>query len=350
LNKHPVDETIGLVDGDDDLPIAGQISRAIGAGLPLESGLRALAEQTRSRRTKRALLDLSNRLEAGTPLMNALRESSADLPRSMRALVEAGMETGRLDAVMQYSIDQAQRATWLRQSIWLSLAYPLFLIWLGTCICAFILLQIIPQFKQIFEDFGTELPGLTLAVLGVSSMFKHVGWSPALAFIPIMIVMTMLGQVSFIKRRLSSIPVFGAVFRFAALSDFCQVLALLLESRLPFPKAVRCAANASDDLWLIRRCEEFSLDLDNGEPADQAARVAGLPNALIQVFRHASSDRTVIDALRSLSELFAARCSVSTRLLTAVLEPFAVVIVLSFGAITAVAVFLPLIKLLNDLS
>jgi type II secretory pathway component PulF len=72
------DEIFG--SGGDMLPIASQISQTIRARLPLESGLRALAEQTRSRRARRALRDLSDSLEQGVPLDIAIEKSSPDLP------------------------------------------------------------------------------------------------------------------------------------------------------------------------------------------------------------------------------------------------------------------------------
>ena len=335
-------------------PVVSQMSRAIRAGLPLESGLRALAEQTAWGPTRRALLQLSEDLERGMPLVEGIRVSKARLPRSMSALVEAGMETGRLDTVMKYSVEQSKRATWLRMQIWIALAYPLFLFWFGTLICAFILLTIVPQFKQIFEDFGTELPGLTEFLLGLTSIAVKIGWGPILLCFPVLIMLCVvfmtLGRSQFGQQWSNSIPLLGSVFRLATLSDFCQILAILLESKLPFSKALRFAALASNDRWLARKIQVVAHDLDQGATPDQAATLSGLPNSMSQVFRYASSDRTGVEALRGLSDLYAARCSVSSRLVSTILEPFAVIVVMGFAGTTAIAVFLPLIKLLNDLS
>ena len=334
--------------------MAGHVNHAIRAGLPLESGLRALAAQTRSRGTRRALVELSDNLERGTPLVEAIRESESRLPRAMTVLVEAGMETGRLDSVMQYSLEQSQRASWLRQEIWMSFAYPLFLLWFAISICGFILLWIIPNFEKIFEDFGTELPDLTRALIQLSRMTQQIGWIPLVVILPLLISGLILvlgfGQSRFSRRWSSSIPLLGSVFRMATLSEFCQVLALLMESKLPFSKALRYAANASDDDWIARKCRAIALEIENGTTADEAAFLAGFPNSLRQVFRHVGAHGTAIDALRSLAELYAARSSVTTRLVNSILEPFAVLLVLGFAGLSAIALFLPLIKLLNDLS
>ena len=353
--KDQIDESILLEIVDNaSIPLASQMNQTIQAGLPLESGIRALAEQTGSRRARQALLELSDRLEQGVPLAEAMSGAQSRLPRSMSALVEAGLETGRLDTVMQYSVEQSQRAGWLRQQIWMSLAYPMFLLWFASGICAFVLLTIIPQFKSIFDDFGTEVPGLTMALIKLSDTALIFGWRPVLAIMPLIILawspFLALARSRLGRRWSTSIPLLGSVFRLATLSDFCQILAILMNAKLPFSKALRFAANASDDYWLDHKCQRMAADMDEGATPDEAAVLAGLPNSLTQVFRHVSSDRTVVEALHGLSDLYAARCSVSSRLVSQIFEPFAVILVVGFAGTTALAVFMPLIKLLNDLS
>ena len=198
------------------------------------------------------------------------------------------------------------------------------------------------------------MPGLTIALLGLTKLTGQIGWGPILTFIPALVIFGILfltfGRSRIGQRWSTSIPLLGTVFRLATLSEFCQVLAILLESKLPFSKALRYAASASNDYWLTRKCQVLAHDIEDGERPDEAAMQAGLPNSLAQVFRHASSDRTVVEALRGLSDLYAARCSVNSRLVSTILEPFAVIVVMGFAGTTAIAVFLPLIKLLNDLS
>lgn len=350
MNK---EEIIDLDQGN-IVSMSSQVAETIRSGLPLESGLRALAEQTRSRRTQVALITLSERLEQGMPLAAALEASRAHLPQSMGALVEAGLETGRLDGVMQYCVEQSQRAISLRQQIWLCLAYPLFLIWFGAVICGVILLGLTPQFRRIFDDFGTELPPITLAIVNVSAALGSFGWWPwvLLALIcPIVVLnVTFFGVSSWGNKWSTSLPLIGRVFRFAALSELCRLLALLAESGLPLPRALRFAGNASDDRWLARKCRLVANDIEHGSPPATAVALADLPTSLGQVFRSARSKRNFAEALRGLSDIFAARCVIGSQLINSIIAPFAVSIVIGFIGLTAIALFLPLIKLLNDLS
>ena len=347
------DELVELVEVD-AFPVACQLTQVIRTGLPLESGLIALAEQSRSGTTRTALIELSRQLEQGVPLGDAIRDSSARLPRVMGVLVEAGLESGRLDSVMQYSVEQSQRAASLRQQMWASLSYPLFLIWVAISICGFILMMIVPKFTKIFDDFGTELPGLTIALIRFQGLLSTFGWFPLIFFVLITIGIVILGftlgDTKLGQRWSTSIPLIGAVFRLATLAEFCQILAVLIEAGLPFSKSLRFASRASDDRWLARHTDQLADEIDAGNSPDSAATLADLPNSLRQVFRHANSEKIIVDALRGLSDVYAARCTVGARLVIAVAEPFAVILVMGFASTTAIAIFLPLIKLLNDLS
>jgi type II secretory pathway component PulF len=338
----------------DAQPLANTLGQAIRAGLPLESGLRALAEQTRSRWTRSSLLDLSRRLEQGMPLADAIKASKSGLPRQMQALIAAGLETGRLDSVMQYCIEQSQRATSLRQHIWLALSYPLFLMWFSTLICSSILILIVPAMAKIFDDFGTEIPIVTQTLIKTSRFVASFGLLPwcviIVGGIGFWLIFVIAGFSKLGQRWATSIPMIGRAFRYAALTDFCQILAILSESGLPFPKALNFAGNASDDRWLGRKCKFVARQIERGTSPAISAREAQLPNSLSQVFRESNSIGTFSDALRGLSDIYAAQCHVTVHVSNRFLAYLAVTFVVGFAGTTAIALFVPLIKLLNDLS
>lgn len=336
------------------IPVASQLCETVRAGLPLESGLRALAEQTRSRQTREALLELSERLERGTPLKEALRNTDADLPHSMGALVEAGIESGRLDCLMQYSVDQTRNLMSLRQQIWLFLSYPLFLMWVAGVICGATMLLIPSKFKGIFDDFGMMLPYLTETLVTISVAMNSIG-APFWIVLAIAVAVTMLGVQFFGasnsgRRWATSIPMIGRVFQYAALADLCRLLAILAESGLPLPKALRYSGAASEDQWLMRKCQIVAHDIEDGTAPSTAAAMANLPNSLAQVFRNVNSKQVFVEALRGLADIYSARCFNSSQLVNSVVGPIAVTVVIGLIAVMVIALFLPLVKLLNDLA
>jgi type II secretory pathway component PulF len=127
-------------------------------------------------------------------------------------------------------------------------------------------------------------------------------------------------------------------------------MAVLLESGMPITKAVVTASTATDDAWLTRRCQLMVDQVDSGELADEAARQAGLPNTLIQIFRNTSSTNSSTEALRGLSDIYSAQSFLSSNVMSAMIAPAVMVVVAMFVGLTTLSLFMPLIKLLNDLS
>lgn len=349
------DETYALGRAD-QISISGQLNQVIQSGLPLESGLRALAEQTRSSQTRRTLIALSDSLERGQSLPDALAANSKGLPRRMRALIAAGLSTGRLDTIMMYIIEVSQRAISIKQQIWLAVSYPLFVIWVAFVICGAMLIGVIPQFKdfldQIFESWGKGMPWLTRVVLWISDTLLIVGWE-TWVFLAIGSLVGYLLFVSFFisdsgYRWTTLIPLFGRVFRFAALTDFCRILAALVESGLPFDKSLQFAAEASDDGWIDRKCRMMLIEIDKGAAPPYAASISGLPNTLCQVFRHTESQKSFAQALRGLADIYAAETQTTSQFANGVIGQFAVALVISVTGLCTLAMTIPMFILLRD--
>lgn len=340
--------------------LASQLSQTIKAGLPLESALHALAAQSNSARTQYALLKLKKSLESGMSLEQAFKESKSTLPESLKSLIAIGIETGRMDEIMHYCVERSQRSVTLQQYVWLTLSYPLFLVWMAVSICWVATLTVISAFKGIFESFGTELPGITQAMIDSADLltatmdFFGLGWL-RLALVPVLgMILWMLFILAGINqwgvKSVSSIPVIGRIFQYAALSEFCELVGFLVQSNVPFSKIIVTAGNSTDNRWLQKKCRQVAHDIDHGiSPAD-AARVSDFPNSIVHVFREIDSRKNFAAAMHGLREVFAAQSHVASQVISHLVANFSIGCVVSFAFMFGLSIFFPLIKLLNDLS
>jgi type II secretory pathway component PulF len=336
--------------------VLGQLDATARAKLPLAPALIAMAEETYSPRSRRALRQLAVRLERGESLSQALDSVELRLSPALRILAERGTQFGRFDAVLHWTVEQTRRANELRRQLWMALTYPLFLIVIAAGVSSFVFFAIVPQFAKIFEDFGTELPGLTVAVISVAR-FGLAYWIPCLLVVTLLLAVILFtcpfiwqGQWLVSRRWSGSIPLIGPLFRLAALSEFCHLLAVFVESGMPLATSVLVAGESSEDEWLQQTSTQLALDIDRGIGAEMAALTCGFPSSLAHVLRETSSPQALSDALHGLAEIYSARTEVSSRLTSTVVEPFVMVFtVVGLGTIV-IALFMPLIKLLNDLS
>lgn len=344
------DDIINLGEAD-MVPLASQLSQTMQAGLPLESGLRVLAQQTRGRRSRSALSKLSEDLERGVPLPVALKESAAGLPRSMKSLVSVGLETGHLSNVMRYCIERQQWSSSLRRQIWMTMSYPLVLVWTAWMIVGGILIWIVPMFNATMDDFGVELPLLSSVLFSISSFMAGVGWIPWLTItVGYWVFVLFLTQTTWGQRLACRLPLIDRAFHYAAITDLCSILALFVESGVPLQRAMRCSAEVTDDSWIRRRCESVAIRVEDGVPPARAALAADLPNAISHAFRHVHAQQIFAQSLRDLADIYRSRCLAHVQYVNTIIAPYSVGVVLFLIAICETAVFLPLFSVLRDLS
>lgn len=323
--------------------------------LALLAGIRALAAELPARSGRAAIVELAERLERGEPAPTAVAAVESRLPRPLRSLVQQGVDRGRLAGLVEFYLEYARQSADLRRAIWQALAYPLVL---GVCLLSiggFLLVGIVPLFTHIFEDFDTELPGLTLALVSFSRACQQHGLVLLLTFAglaaTVWLTARLLGGRLGVQHLLRSIPLLGAIWRSASLSGFCQMLATLVEARVPLPAALQAAADATDDYRLAQGARRAALSVIQGvEPAAAVVQSRLLPRELAAVFRWTSRPDDFVESLRAAGEIYGARSRVYSNSLTFLLEP-ALVFLLAIGVgLVVIALFLPLVKLLNDLS
>lgn len=340
---------------DDAVVILEQADLAAQAGVPLPPGLRAMAAETGSPRLRQTLLDMAERLEAGEELASVMQSLQPRLTPLMGTLIEQGAQLGRLDTILHWAAEQARRARSLRWEVWSSLAYPMFLLDISVAIAAFVVFAVTPMFGKIFEDFGTALPALTQVIVTIGEFgLRHSVWVWAIV-IQILILIALLpaflvGNRVMRLRWAGAIPLLGPIFRLATLADFCHLLAVFVEVRLPLARSIRLTGLATNDGWLQTACNELAEEIEQGQSSQSSAVAAGIPIAIAQMLRDSATPATLSEGLHGLGDIYAARAASNSRFLAVIAEPF-ILIFTSVGLGTIiVGLFMPLIKLLNDLS
>jgi type II secretory pathway component PulF len=196
------------------------------------------------------------------------------------------------------------------------------------------------------------MPWLSQIVMRISDLLLIIGWE-AWVFLAIGLFAGYLLFASFFisdggYRWTTLIPLFGRVFRFAALTDFCRILAALVESGLPFDKSLQFAAEASDDGWIDRKCQLVLKEIDVGAEPSYAASISGLPNTLCQVFRHTESQKSFAQALRGLADIYAAETQTTSQFANGVIGQFAVALVVSVTGFCTLAMTIPMFVLIRE--
>lgn len=340
---------------------AGEISRhlseLIESGLPLETGLAAIAAECPSRRMRGTLSGIVAELSSGSDLEQAMAACGA--PPELRALVRAGARSGDTGQILEHYVTNVQSARELRESIVLGLAYPAVVLLVFSLLGVLIFWWIVPQFVEMFDGFDLDLPELTKALVVISDFFNKVTvWVAAaraagllaLFVFFALLLRAVLGPVN-MRRLICRIPVVGQILRWVAMARFTQLLSLLVENRVPLGEALVLAGDASRDAEIQDDCRKILVGVNSGETLQSAARrLRRFPPSFVQTLGWEERSGGLPEVLQSLGDMYAGRVRAMVAVLVAFLPPFLMMFLGISVGLLVIALFMPLVRLLSLLA
>lgn len=145
-----------------------QLSILQDAGLPILRSLKILEGNSKPGRLKNALLDVCDEIEGGSTLSEAMAKSPRVFNRLYINMIKAGEAGGALEIILQRLAEFMERAESLKRKVKGAMIYPIVVIMVAVGILTFIMLKIVPVFREMFEDFELTLPAATELLISVS--------------------------------------------------------------------------------------------------------------------------------------------------------------------------------------
>jgi len=323
----------------------------------LPFSMRMFAEETTSPLTASAFRKIAGRLEQGDSWQQAVESAGHRLPRFLRGVFEIAQRTGSVEQVIGDYLAGSRRSRRVHRRVIGVLLYPGFLMLAACLMMIGILHFVVPPFQVIFEDFGVSLPAPTMALIAMSDFVARSSTFLLLALglvVLLMAVVLVTARLPFsapFVRLLQAIPLLGTASRLAGASEFCILLAMLVRSRIPLPGALRLTAAGLRDANLRAGCQRLARQVELGESPAYAASV--LPHfgpRLAPLLRHSDHERTFAEILKAHGDLFAIQAEAQATIAIVWLQPFLLLLIGLFGGLVVIAMFLPLLRLLNELA
>jgi type II secretory pathway component PulF len=357
-----VDQTEALVNGQlssaEQIQVADVMRDVIDAGVPLAAGLASLAEEMPSKSMRGALRNMATQLEAGMSLEEIGAEANSPLPRYLVGLIKAGASAGNVSAGLDHFVSYSRERASQRQAMHATMLYGYFIGAFAILLGIFLFGWTIPQFGEIYLDFGMELPFITQSVLWIGDRVKWLldHWKfvfPAAIVFFYVARFVLKGYVGEAKwRRLQyRIPVIGPMLENEANAEFCILLALQVRNQVQLPEALELTSESVRDRNMRDGAKLLSERAKTGEPLDRlASNLPHFSQGVVHALSWERKDGSLDDALRSVGELHAAQSKTAALSVQASLEPASVILIGLVAGYAIVALFMPLIQLLNALS
>ncbi len=347
--------SLGKVKSKDLCAFTRQLSTLQDAGLPVLRSLKILEGQSKPGPLKNALMGTVEDIESGSTLSEAMAKQPKAFDELYVNMVRAGEAGGALELILQRLADFKERAQSLKRKVQGAMIYPVVVVLVATLIVGFIMVYIIPKFKKIFEGFGTELPKITEVLISTSD-FVAAYWflGPVL---PIAFVL----MIKIIKKNktgeyivdliMLKIPVMGQIVQKSTTARIMRTLGTLISSGVPILEALTIARDTAGNAVFKRAFDSIYAAIREGESIAVPLKEARIVDDLVVNMVDVGEETGALDNMMyKVADVYDEEVAVLVDAMIKLLEPLLVVVLGLVVGFIVIALFMPLIKLLNDLS
>lgn len=347
----PTPEGGGRVPGASAEVFMRQVANLLNGGVPLSRALEIILREAPHPAVRRQWQAIRDDVVGGESLATALSRWPGTFPPVYVAMVRAGETGGFLNLVLEQIADFRARDQELKNRVRAALVYPLLLIFMATSVLVFLLIYFIPQFSEIFADFGADLPRLTRLIMGFSGWLMRYG-IVALAFF----ALAFAGMRRFLadergrrlrERLVSRVPAAGALALHFALVRFCRMLGTLIEAGVPLVQALDVAREAIGNLAFSDAVTLAAEKIKNGSGlARGLAHTGGLfPPAMLETIAVAEESGRVDKEMLRLAGNYEGDLDRRLRMLVSVVEPVLLFVMAGVVGTVVIGMLLPIFTL-----
>lgn len=332
--------------------ITRQLATLVQAGVTLDDGLRAVAQQSEKPSVSRLLTAVRARVLEGYSLAQSLAEFPQAFPSLYRATVAAGEKSGHLDLVLSRLADYTESRHETRRKVQGALIYPAILTVLSLLIVVGMLTYVVPDIVKVFENQEQALPLITQLLIAASDFLREsMGW------LVILLLLTFLGARRLLRnpvwqtrwhRFLLRLPVAGRLIRDAQASRFVSTLAILTRSGVPLVEALHIATGVVDNLPMRDAVSEATSRVTEGGRLAPALSQSGLfPAMMINMIASGESSGELDDMLARTGQMQERELTGSIATLVGLFEPMMLLMMAGVVLLIVLAIMLPIVQMNN---
>jgi type IV pilus assembly protein PilC len=338
---------VGLMDR---VIFTRQLATMLDAGLAMVQSLQALMEQTTNKAMRDVIKDVCTRVEGGDSFSEALTKHPKVFDRLYVSMVGAGERGGLLAEILARLATYLENTARLRKKVKSASMYPSVVTVVALLITWVLLRFVVPQFKEIYKDFGAKLPGPTNALI----MFSDFIGAYTIYLLPALVA-GVYGWLSYIKtnngrefwdRLRIKIPIFGMIAHKICLARFTRTLASLIRSGVPILEVLQIVSATVGNVIMEKAIKASAADIERGEGiAASLAKHPIFPSMIVRMITAGEQTGKLESMLEKVSDFLDEEIEAVLSGLTSLIEPLLIVFLGVVVGGIALCMFLPLFKM-----
>ena len=341
----------GRVTDKDITLFTRQLATMMKAGVPLLQSFDIVGKGHANPAVAKLLMDIKMEVETGNSLTNAFRKYPLHFDALFCNLVAAGEQAGILDSLLDRLATYKEKIVAIKGKIKSALFYPISIIVVAFVITAVIMIFVIPAFKDLFQNFGADLPAPTLVVMAISDFFVSYWY---------LIFGGIFGGFWFffyswkrskkmqmvMDRLFLRLPVFGDVIRKATIARWTRTLSTMFAAGVPLVEALDSVGGASGNYVYVEATKKIQLEVSSGTSLTVAMQNSEVfPNMVIQMVSIGEESGSLDGMLSKVADFFEAEVDDAVEALSSLMEPMIMVVLGTLIGGMVIAMYLPIFKM-----
>ena len=347
----------GRVKPKDLTTFTRQLATLVNAGLPLMRCIEVMKKQKMAPAMKECLDGISEGIAGGATFSESLTAYPKVFDNLYINMVKAGEAGGVLEVVLSRLAEFAEKAEKIKNKVKGAMIYPIVVLTAAIGITAFLLLTVIPKFKQVFDDIlgGQELPGITQFVMNLADFVKNNGLLVAAGVVGIVMAKKLIGKTAkgayFFDALRLKMPVIGTLVSRTAIAQFTRTLGTLLSSGVPILQSLVIVRDTTANRVVRRAVQTVHDAVKEGESmTDPLASSGVFPPMVVSMVQVGEETGALPDMLTRIANTYDDEVDNAVAGLTAAIEPALIIFLAVVVGTIVVAMFLPMIKIISSVS
>ena len=328
-----------------------QLATMLKSGVPIVTALEIIAGGQKNPKMKTMVNSLRNEIEGGSSMSEALGKHPVQFDKLFRNLVMAGESAGVLETVLDTIATYKENIESIKGKIKKALFYPATVVAVAILVSAILLIFVVPQFQQVFQSFGADLPAFTQMIIGASDFMIAWWW--------LMLLMTVGAGFAFvaakkrsqrfanlIDRIMLKLPIVGQILHNSSIARFARTLAVTFKAGVPLVDALETVAGATGNQVYENAVLRIREDVSVGYQMNMAMKQVNLfPHMVVQMVSIGEEAGALDAMLFKVAEFYEEEVNNAVDALSSLLEPAIMIILGGVVGSMVVGMYLPIFKL-----
>ena len=329
----------------------------VSAGVSLPRAVGILADQSDNKSFSKILIQLKDDLIKGNSFSAALSGYPEVFSDFFCSMAKVGEETGTLANVLEICAQQMEKDYALKSKIKGAMVYPVVVLVAAVGITGFLLVAVIPKFKDIFNDLldGQSLPAITQFVMNASNAVMNNGLVVVIAIAAVVVLFKVFSKTKVGRFTLDSLklnaPMFGSLVRKTAVSRMTRTLGTLLASGVPVLQAINIVRDTTGNEVIARAMQNVHDAVKEGESMTAPLAASKVfPPMVISMVEVGEETGALPDMLNKIADSYDDDVDNAVAAMTSIIEPVLIIFLAVVVGTIVIALFLPLVSIIGGLS